>query len=449
MKLMPYQSTGVAHLAGFRHALLADEPGLGKTPQAIVAADGVAAKSILVVCPAVAKINWKREFLRWQTVPRSIEVMHGGKAPVPDTDVVVVNYDLLSRGALRVLPGLMKRDWDVLILDEAHALKTRGSNRTRAVYGKKLDTDNGLASCAERVWLLTGTPAPNHAGELWTHFHALWPDLIDLGSGRPLSEFGFQDRYCNVVSNNFGRQIKGTKKAAVMDLKAKLDTVMLRRRKKDVLADLPELIFDTVPLDPADVPPFDRKNFQRAETELGLGPMSDDDLLAHLRSNEVELATERRLTGMVKAPLAVQWIDGELADNYDKMIVLAHHTTVIDLLQKQLAQYNPVVIQGSTPPRTRQKAIDNFQVVPDVRLFIGQIMAVKEAITLTAAKRVVFVEADWSPSNNYQAACRAHRIGQHDNVLAQFLTLDGSIDQQIMEILARKASDFADLFGTP
>src|ERR1700674_4234287 len=158
--LLPYQVEGAVWLAGQKTGLLADEMGLGKSAQAIVACDAINAERILVVCPASARINWEREFKRFSTQQRTTTVLStGGKTPLGA--LTICSYELATRKGTNTL--LRAVNWDVLILDEAHYLKTPDAQRTHAVYGKK-----GLVRSAKRTYALTGTPAPNNASELWT-----------------------------------------------------------------------------------------------------------------------------------------------------------------------------------------------------------------------------------------------------------------------------------------
>ena len=125
--------------------------------------------------------------------------------------------------------------------------------------------------------------------------------------------------------------------------------------------------------------------------------------------------------------------------------MFAHHSDVIDLLETELADYNPAIIDGRTSQRDREEAVYRFQNDPTCRVFIGQLQAASTAITLTASSNVVFAEADWTPAINAQAAARAHRIGQPSAVVARFALLDGTLDALVMKILARKAADIAAL----
>ena len=422
MELFGYQKEGVDFLKVRKNAMLADEPGLGKTAQAIRAAREVEAETILVICPKSPVGNWYREFRMWWP---------GGPTPT------VINFDLFSsRDPRPEVRETFQKNWDLIIIDEAHRLKTPTTLRTKNIYGK-------VTPNAARVWLLTGTPTPNHNGEMYTHLRALTPSLIPAASGKPMSPTEFEDEYCNVsIHPDWGRRILGNKNTP--QLRDILKPFILRRRKHAVLRELPPLRFSDFPLQNWN------KKMREGADEMDVPDMPEEDLLAYLRSNEVHVSAERRLTGLIKVPGVVDVI----ADVWDsqppewrKMIVFCHHRDVMDSIQEKIKGMKIARIDGSTSKKNRDLAVQQFQEDPYTPIFLGQITACGEALTLTAASEVLFAEFSWTPSDNYQAACRAHRIGQNNGVNARFLTLPGSIDEVIGRVAARKARETAELFA--
>jgi SWI/SNF-related matrix-associated actin-dependent regulator of chromatin subfamily A-like protein 1 len=417
MKLFPYQADGAIFLAKRNKALLADSMGLGKSAQAIVAAHAVGAKKVVVICPAIAVPMWVREFPKWAT----------GESISP----YVVSYDKVSRRAdIRAAIQIMQPD--VLILDEAHYLKEKSSKRTKAIYGQWCRGD-GLISCAKRVWLLTGTPAPNDVSELFPHFRALWPEKLPA----PGNYDAFIKQFCNVLATPYGLKVIGNKN--VPELKAILKDVMIRRKAEDVLKDLPPIMWEDTVLDPVEA----SEELDSLETHPDIEELRQ--LLASLDDGEdlpdtTAMATIRRLTGIAKAPAVANMVVGELTERqYDKVILFAYHRDVIARLVDELHDFGVAVITGQTVQSSRAHAIDRFQNDPTCRVFIGQVTACATAVTLHAAHHVIFVEADWVPSTNVQAAKRAHRIGQTKPVIVRMIGLAGSIDEAITAVLARKS----------
>lgn len=461
----PFQDLAIDWLIRRRVAILALEMGLGKTLVAIRAADSLGLRRILVICPAVAITNWIREFQMGQTMDRTVGGVYHSKDR-PGTDVVIVNYDKISRNSVA---DLVDRKWDLLIGDEGHYLKSSTASRTKRFYGKLNyplgdPRQGGLVGRADYTWILTATPIPNHLGEIWTHVRALAPELLPLGpNGRPLNYWQFTEKYCECRDTPFGIQILGNRKATLPEVRSMLRHFVLRVKKTEVLPDLPPIRFVTTVVEAREIDPALRNlefhpeimdlyatlEAARAKVELdgrrkGAGTLRADeaaDLLAALDSRPGHVATLRRMTSLVKVDPAIQLLADELGSGaLAKVVVFAVHRETVDRLAEGLKQFGSVKLYGGTPQRDRQAAIDGFQNDAQTRVFVGQIQACGTAINLTAASDVVFVESSWVPSENSQAAGRAHRIGTQGAVLVRFLALAGSVDELVQDALARKTA---------
>jgi SWI/SNF-related matrix-associated actin-dependent regulator 1 of chromatin subfamily A len=437
LELFSYQREGAEWLSQRKVALLADEMGVGKTAQAITAADLTGAKRVLVLCPAVARLNWLREFTRFSKRTREWIVMRSAQDRVSLLNSVITSYDLATRASEKLCGP-----WDTLILDEAHYLKSTETKRSLVVWGKQ-----GLVRRAERVWALSGTPAPNHAGELW-------PLLYSFGV-TPLTYQAFIDRYCNGFDSGFGYQITGTKAERVPELKAMLSRVMLRRRKQDVLADLPPIFYSRTVVEAGHVeigPEIDRlkREERRLADAMALAESSVDEAMAALEGLAQSLSTLRRYSGLRKVAPVVEMISGELELGlYDKVVIFAIHKDVVAGLRHALAAFNPVVVDGGTPISSKQLAVDAFQTDDRVQIFIGNIQAAGTNLTLTAAHHVVIVEEDWVPANNAQAAMRCHRIGQAKPVTVRFVSLATPLDERVASLVERKTRELSKIFDLP
>jgi SWI/SNF-related matrix-associated actin-dependent regulator 1 of chromatin subfamily A len=158
------------------------------------------------------------------------------------------------------------------------------------------------------------------------------------------------------------------------------------------------------------------------------------------------------MLGLAKLRGAVEYITDMLDNLPDdrKVLVFAHHADVIRGLLRHLGEYSPVVLVGESKQKDREDAVNKFLLDPKCRVFIGNIQAAGTAITLVGPKckcsDVVFVESSWTPMDNAQAACRVHRIGQKDGVVARMLSAAGTVDDLINGLLVRKARDFTQLF---
>lgn len=439
-ELFSYQLESAHWLSKKKVALLALEMGLGKSAIAIRALDIVRANPVLILCPAVAVENWRRELALFATLKDR-------------------NVDVYSYSSIHKVPNI---HYDALILDESHLLKSTDAKRTQQVLGAKV----GLVRRANRVWALSGTPAPNHAGELW-------PLLVTFGATK-LSYEAFVDDYCTTYKlqgrcfGGFKRQITGTRKEKIPELKKMLAPIMLRKKKEDVALELPPITYEHISVPPNEVDfeiessfiqyvfPTDRRHefFAQMEKErdlllsvidkTGMGKAGQKII----ESVATSVSTLRRFTGMKKVHAVADLIAQELKDKaYEKVVIFAIHRDVIEGLRVRLSKFGAVSLYGGTPPDKRQKHIDSFQKNKATRVFIGNIHSAGTAITLTASHHVVFVEQDWVPGNNAQAAMRCHRIGQTNLVSVRFVSLENDVlDEKIVAALQRKTKELTAIF---
>jgi hypothetical protein len=226
LEYLPFQKVGINYALQRPRTLIADEPGLGTTIQAIgVMNSDLSIRYVLVVCPAILKTNWVREINNWYLRLESIDIAYSPtQAPFPNTQIVVTNYDIL-----RKIKGSMDaRIWDLLILDECHGLKDSTAKRTIAVFGTK--EEPGIK--AKKTLLLSGTSLVNRPEDLWTVIKNCDPD--DLGATWDY----YGKRYCQLWRAPWGWDSSGA--AHLDELQNRLrGRFMVRRLKKDVLQDLP------------------------------------------------------------------------------------------------------------------------------------------------------------------------------------------------------------------
>lgn len=439
MKLSEYQIDGAYFLANTRFALLGDSPGIGKTAQAILASDMINAKNILVICPAVARVNWRREFEEWSVFSPHFSIVYNLKDKA--TNKAICSYDYATENHVE----LSKTQWDLVICDESHFIKEPTAKRTQGIYGK-----NGIIRSAHRFWGLSGTPAPNHAAELW-------PMLFTFNATK-LSYESFVERFCRTRPTYYGgrrqEKIIGTKTDKIPEIKEMLSGVMLRRLKKDVLKDLPPIRFEQVSvegtplLDILNLDMSEVKKQQKMAEKATLG-LSGDALSEAIERLGSSMSSLRRFVGLQKVKAVAELITQELNDGqYDKIGIFAWHTDVIAQLKKELSQFNPVVINGSVSAPMRQGSIDSFQTNKKVKVFIGNIQAAGTAITLTAAHEGLFIEESWTPGENLQAADRFHRRGQEFPVRIRIASLADSIDEKVTSVLVRKMNELTQIFDS-
>lgn len=439
------QDYGIKWLASGHERLLADIQGYGKTLQAIEGAKLLGAQRVCVICPAVARVNWEREFIKngWPHPITRVTDKADHALPHPHRpEAVIASYDGLA-GSKRLRGALNAGGYDVLIADEAHRCKSAESKRSKSLYGVQMDCQRSLAGKAMYRWLLTANPFPNQIGELWTHLHALWPHLISNMVGKPISHDEFLERYCVVQKTEYGIKILGYRDRD--GLASILDQIMLRRTE---IKGLPSMVWREDPIlldiDNAELERLEQhEEFDELRSVLNSADARSNDLDA-IEDEFIHLATLRRLTGLLKAKAVAELVNEDLGSG-DKIILFALHREVIETLNTELQCFNPAVVHGGIADGARNAEIDRFNEDSTCRVFIGQIEATKECINLPAANRVLFVEMSWNPSTNEQCIARAWRRGNMRQVFAACAAIAGSIDELVGKCLALKIRNIHEL----
>ena len=428
MTEMPFQTIGSEWLSERAKAMLADEPGLGKSIQAIRAADLVFAVNVLIICPASVIGSWHAEIAKWR---------------IGDWAYLVTSYEG-AHGAHH--SRIFSQRWSVVIIDEAQYCKSPTAKRTKTIYGDTvgiLREFEGVIDLADHVWALSGTPMPNNASELFTHLRALDPERIrSKRSGKIWSQEQFTAYFCKLAPAFSGMKIVGSRNED--ELAERLKGFMLRRLKKDVLPELPDVRFSEFDVE---------ANIK--DVDLGIDPQEAAELkailerdgVAGLRKHFAHFASLRRVTGLAKVKPVADYLRMFMETTDRKIVVFAQHTDVIKALMRQRGAERFVTITGATHPRARVDAVKRFQEDPFIRGFFGQIQAAGTGITLTAAHDLLFVETSWVPSDNAQAAMRIHRIGQKSLCDVRYAVLPGSIDAIIARAVMRKSESIAKVLG--
>lgn len=404
----------------------------GKTPQAIAFLNEVNPKSVLIVCPATLKLNWKIELSRWLALPLSVGI---ASKEFPNTKIVIINYDILTKHRT----DIRSEQWDVVVLDEAHYLKNPDAKRTKEICGsigfKPLDAKYKIA--------LSGTPIVNRPIELFCVLKWLLPE------GFP-NRHAFAQRYCAASQTFFGWDYSGASNLDELQKRLR-STIMVRRLKQDVLTELPPKRRQIIEIDSEkktlSVLKLEQSFIERAKAALGISKkegLSEKDFNAVvnvLKNGKTipfdEMTKARVEMGLQKLPFVIEHIKNVLED-VAKIVVFGVHKEVIKSICESFESFGVVSITGETPLAKRQEAVDRFQKDPKCRVFVGNIQAAGVGLTLTASSHVIFAELDWTPGNITQAEDRCHRIGQNESVLVQHLVLSGSLDSYMAKLIVRK-----------
>jgi len=415
--LFPFQKKGVAFLeAKDGRALIADEMGLGKTVQALAYLQLHQEKRpVIIVVPASLKLNWKKEARLWMENP-NVQILSGTNANIPIIgEILIINYDILPQWVGR----LIQIKAQILITDECHYYKNNSANRTKAV--KK------LGKSIPHVIALSGTPIVNRPVEI---FNAL--SLID--STVMPSFWKFAHKYCGARHNGFGWDFNGATNTDELHTILS-NTLMIRRKKADVLKDLPDKIRSFIPIELNN-----EKEYRKAESDFIAYLREQKGMTAADRASNAQALAEieglKQLAVAGKMKQVVEWIR-DFMESDEKLVIFATHKFVIDALMKEFSGM-AVKVDGSVSGENRHQAVELFQNDPNVRIFVGNIKAAGVGLTLTAASNVLFLELPWTPGDLTQAEDRCHRIGQKESVTIHYLLAAGTIEEKIASLIDRK-----------
>lgn len=482
--LFPHQRAGVAFLATARRALLADEPGLGKTAQAIRALKAMqdAGEQVfpaLIVCPNTLKKNWAREFKQWWPGVKT-QVIKGTAAKRkkqfedPDADVIIINWESL-RSHSRLAPfgsvaltrcvecgghdekvsanrcevhkgELNLIDFKSVVADEIHRSKEPKSKQTRALWAATGDADIRFA--------LTGTPIANNVVDLWAILHWLSPEDWP-------SKTKWIDRNIDTMMNAFGgMMVLGVKPHMEDEFYKTINPHMRRMLKKTVLPWLPEVITERRDVE---MGVKQKKAYNEMRDHMITQLESGDVLsapsiltqtlrLTQFASSYAEIVIDES-TGEPKAILSdpsckvEQLMDdiksGDFGD--DSVAVCAVSRQLIDLLSAAMkkADIPHGLITGAQDEDERQRAIDDFQ-AGKIKWILFTAQAGGVGVTLTAARRLIMLQRPWSLVDYKQALDRVHRIGSeiHDSIIITDYVTEGTVEERVIEVLDTKADNF-------
>ena len=425
-----YQETGAKNTANRPNILLADPMGVGKTIQAILTDNIMRIENmyetkhpkILIICPASLKINWRREWIKWSIHTTEPQILTSKS--LIKCDIVILNYDILTKQK----DALTQYVWDLLILDECHYVKNLKAQRTKALLG----TWNKPGIKAHKKIAMSGTPILNKPIEIFPILKYLCPEGFNN-----YAHFG--RRYCYNFSGFSKFDFSGAQNLDELQRKLR-STVMIRRSKEQVLPSLPSKIRQVIEIEN----PLSAEEKETLKFLSKSSPLNDsefNDVVKQLQSNAkgvayAHISTIRKNNGVAKLLKIINFLHNALLSS-KKIVVFCHHKEVVSGLFEEFNDCS-VVLTGSTPLKDRQRAVDEFQNNPDIKLFIGNIKAAGVGITLTKASHVLFAELSWVPGELNQAEDRCHRIGQKNSVLVQYLITHKSIDSLMIKAILRK-----------
>ncbi|KAK2856896.1 hypothetical protein Q5P01_005631 [Channa striata] len=433
-RLMPFQREGVEFaLSRNGRCMIADEMGLGKTVQAIAVAYAFRQEwPLLVVVPSSLKYPWIEELERWipELQPGDINLVESKSDTmgISSSKVTVLGYGLLTTDARPLVEALSRQRFAVIVVDESHYLKSRKAARTKILVP--------LIQAARRAILLTGTPALGRPEELFMQIDALYPKRFGTWTD-------YTKKYCNAHYRYFGprRQWDCRGASNLEELHQRLNQIMIRRLKAEVLTQLPPKIRQRIPFDlPKEAAKEASASFAEWERLMkgsGSGVVTMDNPFTEVMSLVTQMYKQ---TAIAKAGAVKDYIKMMLEAEQLKFLVFAHHLTMLQACTEAVieAKAHYIRIDGSVPSSERIQLVHKFQSDPETRVAILSIQAAGQGLTFTAASHVVFAELYWNPGHIKQAEDRAHRIGQTSSVNVHYLIAKGTFDTVMWSMLNRK-----------
>lgn len=396
-ELRRYQEWGVKYILHQGKVLLGDEMGLGKTIQAIatmVSLKNTGATHFVVLCPASVIINWCREVQKFSKL-RAIKVHGSGRNAalqewIKTGGVAVTTYETTSYFEL---PDKFR--YSLLVVDEAHYIKNPDARRS-------INTKR-LSSYADRLLFMTGTALENKVEEMTSLIEILQPEIA--------------------------KEVQGMKMlSSAPQFREKVAPVYYRRKREDVLTELPELL----------------ENEEWCQLGLEEELEYENTILSSGNNFNAVRRVSWNVSDLRKSSKATRMLEiiEQAKEEGRKVIVFSFYLDVIEKISSLLGNQCTEPINGSVTPVRRQEIIDEFDNAPAGKVLVSQIIAGGTGLNIQSASVVIFCEPQLKPSIENQAISRAYRMGQARNVLVYRLLCDNTIDERIMEMLAEKQAVF-------
>ena len=465
-ELCPFQNIGVAFLEHRKgRAIIGDEPGLGKTAQALAYLQlHPELRPAFIICPASLKYNWAKEVFKWmekrdenqlyilsgkkKKMVEEVSIKSNGRlvltpCKMPDNGIFIVNYDIVANEEIVLADSegnpILKKDklqyvpvkdtgwfdtlWDIeaeiVITDEAQLLANDKALRTKYV--------SLLAKDSPKFIALTGGLIENRPSEAFNVINLVDPSIFP-------SKWKYQHRYCGAKHNGFAWTFNGA--SNTKELHEKLKSVCIRRKKEDVLPDLPPKIRTVVPIELNN-----RSEYETAELNLieWIRTTKGNKKAEKAANSEalVRINEMKQLCAKGKMEGVLNWITDYLS-NDQKLVVFTTHTWVLDAIVEKFKKCS-VKVNGKVTGAKRDKAVELFQNDPKITLFVGDLKAAGVGLTLTAAYATATIELGWNASQHNQAEDRVHRIGQtNDFVNAYYLLARNTIEEELADMIDTK-----------
>ena len=372
---------------------------------------------VVICCPAFLKYNWVSELKKF--APEINYYVCSGQTPkLPKKifDVYIINYDVLKFWVQKFLSINIQ----FLVFDESHFVKNKSAQRTKAALK--------LSQRVERVLLMTGTPIENRPVEIFFQIALINPGIFP-------NWLKFAKRYNSCRRTMFGWQMGKARHTKELN-EILTNTCMIRRRKEDVLTELPPIVRQVIPLEIDN-----RQEYDEAQNDIIDWIAHNTDLniqKAKRVEAQIRLDKLKYISAMGKLEQIVQWIDNESENQ--KLVVFCYHKKILKALNERLK--NHILFSSDIETEQRQRLVESFQNDPTKRVFLTTLRVGGTGLTLTASHTTVFVQLEWNPGLHNQAEDRVHRIGQTaDSVNAVYFIAKDTVEEKILGLIDGKRSD--------
>lgn len=413
--LMPFQVEGVVFgISRGGRVMICDDPGLGKTRQALGIAsfykdDG----PTLIVTNASTREFWRKEIYNlFDLRDRDVRII---PSYIEEAKYVICSYSSLHSK----IEELMEKKFGIIIFDESHHIKNPKANQTK--HAQKLSKN------ARRIIMLTGTPALSRPVELFPQLEILDKSFTNYHQ--------YAVRYCEGKQTHFGFDATGSSNMGELEIVLK-KKFLIRRIKSDVFDELQNKLRECITLHNLSLTEEEQENMEGFKSQMA-------DQIENPSPKDQVLIQWYHSTAQLKAKAACIYLENLLKKTNERILAFAHHGVMMNALTAHLEKLNigHIRIDGSTSGALRSERIEAFQSNSRNRVAVLSTLASNAGITLTSASIIVFCELEFNPSTIIQAEGRAHRIGQKNQVKIYFLLAPGTADDVIWKMLMKKQAN--------
>lgn len=428
----PHQIIGAKFANELGSCIITADMGTGKTILSLLASEmkGKEWSKVFIIVPNSLKLNWRNEIEKFTNSKWFVLDTKFKKNiySISEAKYIITNYEYFSSGTFNIKAkltnmGIDPKNVDLIIFDEAHKIKNTKSNTTKNIL-------KTFKKSVNNYMLLSGTIMPNKLEELYVSLNLILPEEFS-------SKNKFYQEYCGLTyDTNFGW--KTVEKPDLDKIFNKLDGVMYRVKKEDVLKDLPEMSINLVNVEMSSKEEKEYKNIENgfsnvdwdSKNMIGLADVNEDNPL-------VILGRLRKYTSTLKTSLIEDFVRS-LNDQGEKVVIFdVFKDSLISLANKMKS--NSEYYGGSVSSEKRQELIDEFQ-KPDsnlMNLFLTM-QTGNAGITLTAASHMILISQSYVPGENEQMYARIHRIGAKNNCNIYIFAIENSVDDKVYHLVNSK-----------